>query len=168
MVIFSYSLQVGVNFNSAFQGLLEIQFSLFLGNIEPMLLTFPTFTKGPVPGALWGSENGGASDFPLPLRNAMQPLLQPHCSSQSRLAPAYTHALALALPCLEAFGYLASPPPSPMVVHVSGIICTLDICFRVSLSIESSDIMLITSSQCTPPVWNGFWHEISTLSSLVG
>lgn len=50
---------------------------------------------------------------------------KPDSSSWSRLAPAYIHALALALPCLRALGYLASPP-FPMTVHASGIICTLD------------------------------------------
>lgn len=72
LVIFGYSLQVGVIFNSAFQGLLETQFSLLFENTELMLLIFPTFTKGPVPRAVWGSENGGTSDVPSPLRNAVK------------------------------------------------------------------------------------------------
>lgn len=42
-----------------------------------------------------------------------------------RLAPPYVRALAFAPLSLEALGYLASPP-SPMVVHASGTICTLD------------------------------------------
>ena len=104
--------------NSAFQCLLEIQFSVFLGNTEASVTDFLHFHRGPSSRCCLGLGKWRCfqSGFVLEKHNEDR---KPDYRSWLRLAPAYLHALAFAPLSLEALGCLASSP-LPMVVHVSG------------------------------------------------
>lgn len=131
---------------SAFQCLLEIQFSVFLGNTEADVTAFSHFHRGPSSRCCLGLGKWRCfrCGFVLEKHNEDR---KPDYRSWLRLAPAYLQALAFALLSLEAPGCLLHPHPW-LSMLLDGLL--IPICFRISL--YSSGIQLTISSNGTPRV----------------